>query len=411
MKRAALALGVLVALVVFVSVASRVGSRARFAAVLSSYGAGPDGAKGLFELTEALGERPARLTEDFGRLDPADLVVMLGRCDLSAARTMTNADRDAMRRFLERGGKLLVLGKNGLIDETFGVEFEEVAQCVPRSLEELMNEALDPSADSPAREAAYTTIVPDDKGAFVAPVLGGAGPIVLRNAQPIVVREGTRAETWLSDDQGRVHAVRVPIGEGEAIFVSSSSPFENRSLSWHRGAVIFARLLRELRPRGRVVFDEFHLGVGDRRSTIGYLVDLGAGPLLLAACLGLVAFLWRASARLLPSRGRPPEPPRGLAETMRGLGALYRRVGDAHATFGGLVRAALGRVARHHHLAQTGAEGLSAELKRAGLADEAEAVRAIEALRAEPANMRDWKRFESKLDALTEVAMNGKAKQ
>ena len=96
--------------------------------------------------------------------------------------------------------------------------------------------------------------------------------------------------------------------------------------------------LRAMRRAGPVLFDEYHLGVGERRSMMRYLRQAGAMPLVLQLLLVALLLLWRAR-RALRRRARAGEAAPAGDGVVRG-GA--RRAVRAHAA----IRAARARAAR-----------------------------------------------------------------
>ena len=92
--------------------------------------------------------------------------------------------------------------------------------------------------------------------------------------------------------------------------------------------VIARRLLEAFAPKGPVWFDEYHLGVGERRSLFRYLRDLGYGPLLLQAALAVFALLFAGATRLGVVRDDPRPVPRTTHKYLSALGSLYARTRD-----------------------------------------------------------------------------------
>src|SRR6185369_1339779 len=105
-----------------------------------------------------------------------------------------------------------------------------------------------------------------------------------------------------ADDDTLVRGVALRRDRGWVIALASGSPFQNRDLRTSDGGPLLARLLDAYAARGApVLFDEYHLGVGDSRSTMRYLADAGYGPLALQAVLLVALVLWRAGARFGPA--------------------------------------------------------------------------------------------------------------
>jgi hypothetical protein len=116
---------------------------------------------------------------------------------------------------------------------------------------------------------------------------------------------------------GKSVAVQKRVGRGSIVVMSDSFALSNEGLKNARQAGLVAWLCAQ---RGRLVFDERHLGVADREGVAGLALKLGLMPM--AALLALLALLalWRLSAPLLPPRPLPAQEG-GAAEAGMGSGA------------------------------------------------------------------------------------------
>jgi hypothetical protein len=394
---------VLVALGASGLVCQRIAARGRFAVAYSTYGAGPGGARALFLLTESLGRRPVRWAEDFGRLPEQGVLVALGGCELLSSREVSREEKRRLLAWVKRGGVLLVAGAHDYLSPELGVTMDRpVGSCVPRAglLGALIRATEDggagaepadggvPTAEQLAMDpaAALTRATETDPlppvqwAASVGAPLTGLGAVPLRDPARVEVRELPRSVVVLRLADERVAGVIVRQGRGAVIALASASPLLNRELRLADGGALYARLLRAFPRRGPVIFDEFHLGVGERRSLVRYLGDLGGGPFLLQLLVIALFALWRLGARFGGARHPVPPPPAGTASYVAGIASLYAKAGDPVATANILVKRALVRIAAHHHLPHSDAELLGTALEDRGRKTEAALVRKLAAL-------------------------------
>jgi hypothetical protein len=172
-------------------------------------------------------------------------------------------------------------------------------------------------------------------------------------------------------------AAALRYGKGRLIVLASANMLQNAELDTSEGATLFARLLRAYGNAGPVLFDEYHLGTGERRSLMQYLRQLGAMPGLLQLLFCAVVLLWRAGARFGGVRS-VVEPPRGgTTSFVTALGGLYRGAGDAPAAVRLIGRAALARIAAHHAIGSVQAAALERALDQRGATQARDAVRTI----------------------------------
>lgn len=435
LSRASVAAGVLLALGVSGMMCQRVGERGRYVGAYSSYGSGPDGTRGLFLLAEQLGARPQRWAEDLGRLPERAMLVALGSCEQLMRRDIGRIERENLIAWVEGGGTLVVAGvPDYLSRDSFGVELQAApGEC--RTSEGLLGmldraeqrsrqrkrETVDDDTeieDLPAvfRDdpvAAYEELL-DDAALPASRLAVGAGaplegvPFVgMRKPLTISVDEDRTRQTLLRLDgpEGRPVGTRVDVGEGAVIVLASSSMFQNRDLATENGGVLFARLVHELAPDGPVLFDEFHLGVGQRRSLMRYLRQTGGFPLVVQILLVLGLLIWRLGAAFGAHEKDAPEGPEGTASYVEGVGTLYAKSKDPAGAVAIMVRRALERIAVHHHVAERDPARLAEHLEARNRQGAADAVRAIEASAAEALGRGGLPRFAARLDQLTVEAL------
>ncbi len=427
-KRALAAACVLLALGAAGLVCQRVGARGRYASQYSTYGAGPDGTRGLYLLAEELGARPARWAEDLGRLPERGMLVALGSCDQLVRRELGRIERENLTRWVERGGVLVVAGVADYATRAdLGVELRgDPEVCRPTSgllgmlaraearsrndkhedddEERRVEDLPDAFADDPA--ATYDEVTAEDElpaARFARGIAGpaaGAAPVGMRRAMDVAVDDERMSQVLLAFDDGRPAAVRVSVGRGYVVALASASAFTNRDLREQGGAVLFARLVREHAAEGPVLFDEYHLGVGQQRSMMRYLRQVGASAIVVQVLL-LVAFaLWRLGARFGAARRDPPAEPGGTVSYVEGVATLYAKASDPGGAGAILVRRALARVAAHHHLGTTDPSRMIELLEQRRRHRAAQAVVALARMLDEGAAAHGLTRAAVEVDAL-----------
>ncbi|MCC6874772.1 MAG: DUF4350 domain-containing protein [Sandaracinaceae bacterium] len=403
----------------------RVGARGRYVAAYSTYGAGPEGTRGLYLLAERLGAHPQRWSEDLARLPPRAMLVALGSCDQLVSRPLTRIERDYLVEWVRRGGVLVVAGSTDYLEESaFGVSLQgDDARCAPAAgllgmlarADRRRQEGGDAGTDELDRlpedfredpGGTYDEVVEEDELPIAEWAEPSAGPLAglpflgMRRALDVRLKSGAEAQTLLTID-GEPAAVRVTHGEGSVIVLASASPFQNRDIEEHVGGPLFARLVRAYAPEGPVLFDEYHLGVGERRSIMKYLRQTGLGPLVLQLMLLIGIALWRPGARFGGVRTAPPPDPAGTVSYVEGVGTLYQKSKDPAGAAAIVAKRAIAEIAAHHHLSSSEPHALADALERRKRPDAAEAVRKLASLSA---GARDLARAIVEIDALRERA-------
>ncbi|MGE0784419.1 MAG: DUF4350 domain-containing protein [Sandaracinaceae bacterium] len=465
----------------------RVGARGRYAEAYSTYGAGPEGTRGLFLLTQELGAEPQRWSEELGRLPPGAMLVALGSCQEWMRRPLGRLEREALKDWVEAGGVLVVAGvPDYLTQEDFGVHLttsgvscepteglvgmlaraarraerhkersggtgepndDDVVEPVPDGDPPVVDAevpadggvATDPSVvdpsfdpDGPATPFAEDdpTELDDLPNAFgedpagvyqeltdeagppppewaygTAAPLAWMPPIGMRQALGIRVEEDHTRRTLMVRDDGEEAAVRVDVGRGAVIALSSASQFTNRDLYEYSGGILFARLVEEYAPGGVVLFDEYHLGVGERRSLTRYLRQAGLAPFAMQLLFVVVLLVAWLGSRFGAPRRELAADPAGTASYVDGVGTLYAKAADPSGTLAIIAARALGRIAAHHRLPTSNADKMAEELDKRGLADAAGAVRAIAAELEGPVSARGLGRAVAAIDRNRTLAM------
>jgi len=396
----------------------RVAERGRFARSFSSYGSGPEGVRALYLLSAELGLSPMRWSQDLARLPRGATLVALGDCESGMARPMSRYEHDELLRWLVEGGVLLVAGTRHYLPAGLGVDFELDPSCTDGAAPEAAGRQPGPvqppnsAHDAGASVDAGSANVPAADGGTVAfdsagsagvtsaekldddtPAWGVPMDSVVRGLPIVPFREPGRlkisnpsADTLLglpTLDRGSNTAsllplaVTSPYGRGRVIVLAAANMLQNAELDTSEGAALFARLMRAYSHGGPVLFDEYHMGMGERRSLMQYLRQLGAMPTLFQLALCVVVLLWRVGARFGGVRPLAETAPGGTISFVTALGGLYQGAGDATAALRLIARAALARIATHHGMAPLQAAALERALEERGAWQARDAVRRI----------------------------------
>lgn len=388
LKRIAIATATVLVFGVGAMMCSRVAQRGRFATASSTYSAGPTGARALYDWATREGLRPQRLVQDFGRLPATGLLVALATDEESEARRPTQAEHALLMRFVERGGVVLVAGANRYlpIDAPVGIGPEPHAGSSDSN-------ANDHDDDTPAS----TSLVEDESEPppqsmrVVTELLSGIPGLAMRGSE-IVRYDESREVTVLLERDGQVDANGQPTassgigatavvcrhGRGAILAFASPSLFQNRDLIPAGGAVAFSRIVAAYAPHGPVLFDEYHLGIGERRSIVKYLADFGAGAVFLQLLIIAAFAIVRSSSSLGPPMPKDIPPAGGTASYVNAIGTLYRNSKDVAAAGRILLQDAYRRIARFHSVAMSGsASQLVSDLEAAQQHAAAAAARAL----------------------------------
>ncbi len=454
---------VVLALGALLAMCGRVSDRGRFALSYSTYGAGPEGSRAVFELTRASGFDAQRWNEDVADLPQPATLVAIGGCDHLQSRPLSRPEREALLRWVEAGGTWIVAGATEVLeDHTFGVRLTvaDASRCSeddgllgmviradrrarerareereaaedggvapsdagvtpadsapigpaptdPAPLEESVSRegtegdaSMDPAADAGVEYVEYGTEVgvdwdkPEPQEDPIDALSRSLG------METTIEREWARAEDgplagmptaglrhpgWIAVDDdvphevlatvdGKAVAVVVPRGEGRIVVVASGSAFQNRDLVIAEGAPLFVRLLH-LYARGPVLFDEYHLGAGEARSTMRYLFQRGAGALVFHLLVVLAIVLVRSGTRFGATRKDRAVEAVTTASFVAAIGALFSKVKDPRGSFQILARRGYARIAEHHHLDELDPARLETALRARKRVAAADAVR------------------------------------
>lgn len=358
LRRVLFALGFVLCVGAILFTCDRVAERGRFALPYSTFGAGPDGSRALLELTRNLGFDATPFSRELLHLPRQATLVAIGGCDQPLAREVSRPEREELMRWLEAGGLLIVAGAQKYLPEEAGLTFSLPATC--KESGELPAAAIDADAVDLEVLAVPFEIEAIPEG----PPLTYAEPITMTRARTVDAKDDTEATVLIESEYGPV-AMTTPVGRGRVVLLGSGSPFVNGTLR-DGGGAIFARLLKAF-GKGPVLFDEYHLGMGERRSLIGYLRDLGLAPALIQLCLVALLFLFARGQRLGPPREDDIATPRVTQRYLEALGELYARTKDTQGALKSLGDHGMSRIARHYRLLHVPLAQVPATLRAQGL--------------------------------------------
>jgi hypothetical protein len=413
-----LALFALLAVLLLGVTLRRVAERGRFARAFSSYGSGPSGVRALYLVLSELGFATRRWSQDLAHLPAHGTLVALGDCETRQARALSRYEREELLRWIDRGGLLLVAGARHYLPTGLPVAFEFEPNCAAADTgDDAAEDAPAKPAKPPPSAAPVPAAVSADRdagageeagqledtpnpgtwGVPMAPALQGLPIVQFQHPGRFQLAEDAKVETLLgapeTDTESSTGGL-VPLGialrrgQGHVIVLASANMLQNSEIESSSGATLFRRLLQGYAGAGPVLFDEYHLGVGERRSLMQYLRQLGGMPALAQLLLCVFMLLWRAGARLGGLQSQPEAAAGGTISFVTALGGLYQAVGDAGAAVRLIARAALARIAAHYGVSAVQAGALERALGQRNAYQAQAAVRAIVAavssIRSEP---------------------------
>jgi hypothetical protein len=404
-------------------VCQRVAARGRYAFPYSTYGAGPDGTKALFVYAQEAGLAPRRWVQDLEGLPRRALLVAIGGCDQASNRKLSRYEISELSGWIDGGGVLLVAGAHDYLWDEAGVALDPPPGCVvDEMLAAELARAERGEEDGPAGEEGDGAGAEPDAAEIVSALLdepedtppvwvNGAG--VLSGLGPIPISKPGSIRTTLPDPEplftagkhSEPYGMLLRRGDGAIVVLSSASLFQNSDLLKADGGVVFARLARALVPEGPILFDEYHLGVGERRSLGRYVRDVSGAPFVLQILIVIGFALLALGVRFgRPIRKLAPVPG-GTASYVEGVGDLYARTSDAPAALALVAAHGLDEVAEHHHLTRVSPARMEEILLERGRKEAAGAVRRLAAL-ADRAPIKGRQLVESvnEVDALVALA-------
>lgn len=311
----------------------------------SSYDAAPGGYRAWYELLQLQGIPATRFDERPAFLDASvGTIVLAGDAGPAAAGDFGEADAGALADWVRRGGRVIVLGGAGAVNEA-----RKVLRLPAATLRD------DASAGRP----------------LIAPELWAAGVRSVPAVGPLRLRARQTDRVLVADRDGRL-IVSYPLGRGTVVDAIDAAALANDQIAVPDRARLAVALARIPAPRGVFAFDE---------SVHGYLAPVhwwtalprrlvvaivGA---LIAVALALAGAAWRLGPPLGPV---PLETP-ATASYLDALAALYERARARNKALAEARRSSVRLVARWVGRSDDGAAGDAAGAvaprERAALAD------------------------------------------
>jgi Domain of unknown function (DUF4350) len=312
----------------------------------STYDAAPGGYRAWYELLQLEGIPATRFDERPAFLDASvGTIVLAGEAGPAAVGDFGEADAGALADWVRRGGRVIVLGSAGPVNQ---------ARTALRLPEAMMRDGA--SAGHPS----------------IAPELLAAGVRRVPAVGPLRLRARQTDRVLVADRDGRL-IVSYPLGRGTVIDAIDAAALANDQIAVPDRARLAVALARIPAPRGAFAFDE---------SVHGYLAPVhwwtALPPRLVAAIVGalIVVALALAGAawRLGPPLGPVPLEAPATASYLDALATLYERararrkaLAEARRSSVRLVARSLGR--SDDAAAVGDAAGAVAPRERAALAD------------------------------------------
>ena len=319
--------------------------RGAFSEILSTHRADSLGAKALFEVLARAGRTPKRHTEDLGALPAGGVLFLLNPeaprpllPSLPRGPTFSPSERRAARRFVEAGGRFVVVSNRTtalhrdfelrVVDEPVDEQSRAGARKARTKTEagELLGSLglRTSAAPAPARAA------PSGPGAIprAQHARGLARQLFARRIHHFDVPAHDARTTFFHD--GRAVVVTLRRGRGEAVFVASPSLAGNALLAQADNLAFWSDLAAPPTdsPSNNVRFDEYHHGHRTPRGLVALAVatDLHYVLWQLAVVAGLL--VWSGLRRLSGGRAsRPSGDPKkpGATEGLLAMASLYER--------------------------------------------------------------------------------------
>ena len=258
----------------------------------TSYSAGNTGAKAAYMLLEQMGYSPQRWNSD-----PRKLEQLPPHTTLVIAEPMSGEDQDieAVRRFVTKGGRVLITGTGGRIF----FPSHRVRPGIPHF-----------------QWKPYKAAEPSD-------LTRGIDEIMMA---PQFYFDSSQGETPFLDDDERP-VIRFPYGSGEVVWWSSSDPLTNAAIREKNNAQLLLNSVGDV-GQGQVLWDEYFHQNGKTVVDSIFESPLRWGVLQIALIGLVVTFTF--SRPFGPRRESVAIPRTAPMEYVETLAALYHRAGAAH---------------------------------------------------------------------------------
>lgn len=272
-----------------------------------------------YDLLAREGIRVERFRRHHDALDGERETLIVAFPEDSERQSWSAAERDALRAWIRRGGRLIDVGETPDVPER---RIEPTPAPQPTAAPKARSKGRSATRSAPASEKVYLQHSRASTGPLRGPWAALIGGLEDRGTERIVPNVRHGVQTLLADDAGAL-AVRYAEGHGEVIALARAAWFENRAIG-RAGAARLA-FLAARPPAGQVVlFDE---------SVRGDIVEkpwyeaLTAAELVALGIAALAGVLWLLDGivPLGPAvRLRAPREPTSH-EFVDAVAALYER--------------------------------------------------------------------------------------
>jgi hypothetical protein len=341
----------------------RAAERGRFAAPYSTHGGGLQGTHALFQLTRKLGLDAQVLTTEIARLPVHGTLIAIGGCEQKLARELGRPEREALEAWVKAGGLLIVAGAEDYVPVEAGLDLTAIASC--NKDKDANPVAIDQAFFDEEEDIANMVLPASLEGVPSGAPLTYLEPFVFDEPRLVMSMDEEQTTELVASELGML-AATTPYGRGRVVLIGTAEPFTNAHVD-EGGGLLFARLLRAFAGRGPVLFDEFHLGMGERQSIVGYLRERGLGFDLLQLVACIVIALFAQGARLGPALRHVASPARNTQRYLSALGALFFRTRDVHGALDVLARHGLMRIAKQYRAHGVALDELESWLGSQGL--------------------------------------------
>lgn len=308
---------------------------------LSTFLAGPNGAKGIFDVGRRLGWSVERRTHaPFDTLNPGSIVAVL-----APPLPLSERETALLLKQVRGGASLIIVDAGGSLLDSLHLASAQSFVRLPVKL------AQAPRCPSNEPRSIYQRM--GDQALVIPFALGTKLPPETKIFLPVGYVEAT------SD---RFAAIGFPFGKGRIVTLSDASILRNdfvRVCKWGIGASLVQMLdyltAGRRRSNTRIVFDEFHQGFGPQPSIMRairrMLFETAPGAMLLQILIASGILLLAVSPRAIPPSPKPRTQRRSQFEHVEALSSAYKQVSATRTATQRLVRGLRRRLATEQGLA------------------------------------------------------------